>query len=199
VLHLIENPVSKERERLSQAKIAELEERNRSLEEKVSYLQISPPDSHASSKKTSLKEILDEKERLEIDQKKTAGLISKLKSELANAEKNKLRHVDLFNKKWNDFRKVIKLVFGYNIDVLGEIGDLYRMQSVYIEDRAKHFMVRFDSGLNEAFLVETPITSEFQGEVMEGLENRRSYPVFFSAVTLNLVGVSVDWTRDDPS
>jgi len=140
---------------------------------------------NAEQLKNDQMRLLNEKEAAKAERDRLASQLQQVTKQAADADKARKRFLEVFNKKFTEFKKVTSLVFGYKIELVGEKGESYRLQPFYEDDKEKYFMLRYDSAQDAVLLAETQYVHVYDAELQVYLQGLNSYPAFFASVLLN--------------
>lgn len=82
-----------------------------------------------------------------------------------------------------EFKKAMRQIFGYRVDLLGEKANLYRLHPSNVS-KEYHFLLEYDGRTDSISLLDTPYMEYWQEELQYYLGECHSYPAFLSAITL---------------
>jgi len=175
VLHMINNPANEELKKRRNAKLAALQEENTTLKAQLSILETGEGP-----------EVLSQLKQQE-QQKNDILLLKELQQKLSECEKSKARHVEVFEKKVVEFKKAIRQIFGYRIELLGETGDLYRLFPTLTKGKDNFLLFQYNRTNDTIALCSSDYTALWTKEFDFYLGKCDSYPGYMAAITLALL------------
>ncbi|KAF0976308.1 hypothetical protein FDP41_004682 [Naegleria fowleri] len=147
--------------------------------------------------KTENKLLHDELETLRQQLERSGGAtineqeIIKLKEENADAQRRITKLKEVFQKKINEFRKSVYLLFGFRVDVMET--NRFRLSSMYAESPEDYLL--FESDGNAMKLLSSEFACSIDEKIMKYLSQFRSIPGFLSSLTLDLFNKQTVFTQ----
>lgn len=109
--------------------------------------------------------------------------IQKLKDQIQSYESKMAKLKEYFKSSMQEFRDVIYVLLGYKIDRSGS--SLYKLRSMYAESEEDMlcFQMNKDGDMN---LLENEYSATLEDMINLHLRHQKSFPVFLSAITMDL-------------
>ncbi|KAG2386417.1 hypothetical protein C9374_002863 [Naegleria lovaniensis] len=117
--------------------------------------------------------------------------IVKLKEENADAQRRITKLKEVFQKKINEFRKSVYLLFGFRVDVIET--NRFRLSSMYAESPEDYLL--FESDGNAMKLLSSEFACSIDEKIMKYLSQFRSIPGFLSSLTMDLFNKQTVFTQ----
>jgi len=118
--------------------------------------------------------------------------INKLREENADAQRRITKLKEVFQKKINEFRKSVYLLFGFRVDVLEN--NRIRLSSMYAESPEDYLLFESD-GNTTMNLLSSEFAMTIDDKIMRYLNSFRSIPGFLCSVTLDLFNKQTVFTQ----
>ena len=170
ILHMKFNPEI-EAKKMSDNDIERLKTENKLLTEEIE----------------SLKQQLESSSTNPITEKE----IQQLKEENTDAQRRITKLKEVFQKKINEFRKSVYLLFGFRVDVIES--NQFRLSSLYAEAPSDYLL--FESDGNGMKLLSSEFACTVDEKLMRYLTQFRSIPGFLASLTLDLFNKQTVFTH----
>jgi len=175
ILHMTNNPAFEEKKRRQNAKLDALQEENNTLKAQLTIL-----ESGEGLQALNQYKLLDE-------QKNQSNALKELQQKLFECEKSRARYVEVFQKKFKEYKKAIKLLFGYRIQLYGESGDTYQLIPSLTSGKDNFLLFQYNRNNDSMSLCQTDYSSLWTKEFDYCLGQHGSYPAYIASITLALV------------
>eukprot|EP01126_Amoeba_proteus_P036672 TRINITY_DN3741_c0_g2_i5.p1 TRINITY_DN3741_c0_g2~~TRINITY_DN3741_c0_g2_i5.p1 ORF type:complete len:613 (+),score=192.37 TRINITY_DN3741_c0_g2_i5:414-2252(+) len=181
ILHFVDNPARLAQQEFHEQKLLSLELENEKLKIKVTTLEehFSEPGKDNIPVANFLHASLWENER-----KKYEEQLKVYREKLTAVEKSKRRFHEVFDRKFVEFKKAIKQIFGYRIELLGEKASIYRLYPHHTPNKDCFFLLEYDGHNDSIALLDSKYAALWQKELEYYLGECHSYPAFLAAITL---------------
>eukprot|EP01116_Phalansterium_solitarium_P002790 TRINITY_DN1305_c5_g1_i1.p1 TRINITY_DN1305_c5_g1~~TRINITY_DN1305_c5_g1_i1.p1 ORF type:complete len:768 (+),score=316.67 TRINITY_DN1305_c5_g1_i1:1327-3630(+) len=189
VLHLKDNPeLRAAAQQLKPAPAAELERLradNEALRGQLAQLTAAPADQAPSAAAAggSVPRQLGQAPAHTLAPAPAAAAAGGHADELEALRTKHTRVKEAFTKKFQEYKEVVRRLFGYKVDVMGN--NQYRLRSIYAEQEHDHLLLQ-SNPQGQLDLLETEFSVQLANEIHAFLNKCGSIPAFLSNVTMSL-------------